>query len=232
MAQVVGKPLLELVVERIAWSATLAQSVIATTRESQDDVIEELAARVGCGCYRGSSRDVRLRVLEAAQQARAEVIVQIGADQPFPDPTLNDQLVRRYLEGGCDYISNALDLTYPLGIAAQVYSVDCLAEAEELTRGQGDRAGTSDYLWQNPGRYRIFNLKAPPELTAPHLRLTVDYPEDLELVRRIYETLYPRDPAFTTLDIIELLAARPDWVALNAHLIQNNRIHWVEPAGS
>ena len=226
MAPVLGRPLLQLILERLERSARIADIVVATTQETGDEAIVRLCESLGVACYRGSSHDVRKRVLEAAVHVRADVIVQIGADQPFPDWNLNDQLVDIFAAGEHDFVSNALDLTYPLGIVAQVYATATLAETEKASRDEPDREGTSDYMWQHPEKYSIFNLKAPPELTAPHLRLTVDHSEDLDLATRIYESLYCDKPDFTTLDIIRLLQERPEWTAINGHLVHDNRIRW------
>lgn len=231
LAQVVGTPLLQLIVERLARSQRLDEIVIATSVEPQDAAIEELAAKMRVSCFRGSEEDVRLRVLEAVRSVGGELIVQIGADQPFPDWELNDRLVDIYLQGEYDYVANALTLSYPLGIVAQVYSEKILAETEELTRNRDDRVGTSDYIWQHPEKYRLFNLLAPPELTAPDIRLTVDYPEDLRLVELIYEALYTENPAFTVRDILRLIEANPSWRQINGHLTHDNRITWQANAG-
>ena len=226
LAEVVGKPLLELIIERLARSRRIDEIVVATSVEERDEAIEALAGILGGPCYRGSEEDVRLRVLEAVRSVGGELIVQIGGDQPFPDWELNDELVTIYLGGGYDYVANALAQTYPLGIVAQVYSIGILAETEELTRDSRDRDGTSDYIWQHPERYRLCNKEAPPELTAPDIRLTVDYPEDLEVAKLVYEALYGENPAFTTRDILALFSANPEWREINGHLVHNNRIQW------
>ena len=209
LAEVVAQPLLNLIVERLRRSRRIDEIVIATSVETQDLAIEQWANKCQVPCYRGSEEDVRL-----------------GADQPFPDWELNDQLVDIYLRGGYDYVSNALTLSYPLGIVAQVYSEKTLAECEQLSRAETNRDGTSDYLWQHPERYRLFNLLAPPKLTAPDIRLTVDYPEDLELVGLIYEKLYRANPAFTLEDILAQFKANPHWREINGHISHGNRIEW------
>jgi len=53
------------------------------------------------------------------------------------------------------------------------------------------------------------------------MRWTVDEPQDFELVTRIYEALHPRNPAFTTEDILDLLAARPELLELNKGIGRN-----------
>jgi len=51
-----------------------------------------------------------------------------------------------------------------------------------------------------------------------HLRWTVDYAEDFEFVRRVFEALYERDPGFGTDDVHRLLRDHPEIAAVNAHL--------------
>jgi len=224
--EVVGKPLLQLIIERMQCTRQIDDIVVATSVEQKDEIIKNVAEKAGVYCFRGSENDVRLRVLQAVQSLSGDIIVQIGADQPFPDWNLNDQLIDIYKDGKYDFVSNALQLSYPLGIVAQVYIQQILAEAEAITRGEQSRDGTSDHIWQNPDKYSLYNLIAPPDLHAPEVRLTVDYPEDLKLTKLIYEALYVNNEAFHTGDILALLRAHPDWLNINSHFVHTNRIQW------
>ena len=58
-----GRPLLELMIERVRKSRLLDDIMVATTVNSEDDPIVELCRRIGCKFYRGSEDDVLLRVL-------------------------------------------------------------------------------------------------------------------------------------------------------------------------
>ena len=59
------------------------------------------------------------------------------------------------------------------------------------------------------------------DVDLSRMRWTVDEPEDFELIRQIYEALYPGTPAFTTADILALLAARPELLELNRKYRRN-----------
>jgi spore coat polysaccharide biosynthesis protein SpsF len=59
-----------------------------------------------------------------------------------------------------------------------------------------------------------------PEPSLGALRLTVDTPEDLALVRAIFERLYPQDHGFGLGEIAALLREHPEIRALNAHVQQ------------
>jgi spore coat polysaccharide biosynthesis protein SpsF len=57
-------------------------------------------------------------------------------------------------------------------------------------------------------------------LDRSNLRWTVDFPEDLAFVSRVFEELYPDDPAFGADDVHRLLAAHPEIAALNADRVK------------
>ena len=50
------------------------------------------------------------------------------------------------------------------------------------------------------------------------LRWTVDRPEDYAFACRVFEALYPVDPAFSAADVHAYLARHTEVAALNAHL--------------
>src|SRR5579859_1898597 len=88
-----GKPLLELLIERLRRVSRIDQIVVATTDNPADDMIARLAQRLGVGCFRGSEEDVLDRVLRAAQSVAADLIVEITADCPLIDPEVVGHVV-------------------------------------------------------------------------------------------------------------------------------------------
>jgi spore coat polysaccharide biosynthesis protein SpsF len=59
-----------------------------------------------------------------------------------------------------------------------------------------------------------------PSVRWPELRLTVDTPEDFELITRIFDALYQPGEVFSLREIVELCRQRPDLVAINADVQQ------------
>jgi spore coat polysaccharide biosynthesis protein SpsF len=216
---ILGRPMLELMVERLRRISRLDAIVIATTTDASCDPIEELANRLGVGCHRGSEDDVLDRVLRAAHSAQADVIVELTADCPLIDPDLTTQTIEAYLAGDADYVANCLREPYPRGMDVQVFSTATLEEVARLTDDPADHEHVSLYIYEHPERYRLREVPAgPPE--AAGLRLTVDTPEDFALVSQIYEALYPSDPAFGLREIFALFARRPDLQEINAEIAQ------------
>lgn len=214
-----GKPLLEHQLERLRRVSNADETVVATSRLPGDDVIAELCARAGVRCHRGDERDVLNRFHEAARAFAADVIVRSTADCPLIDPGLVEELIAAFLKSGADYGSNAaIDRTYPRGLDAEVCTFKALDEAERESTSDFEREHVLEFILGRPERYRFVSLKNDEDLGA--MRWTVDTPEDYELVRRVFETLYPRDPAFGWRDVLALLREKPEWAALNAHVAQ------------
>ncbi len=217
LMDVTGKSLLERVVDRLKLAKSVDEVIVATSVSTGDDRIEELCRKRDILCFRGSENDVLGRVYAAAVQFRADVVVQCGADCPFYDPNLVDLLVYSLVLGGYAYAANDMELTFPEGIDAHVILASALADSACFAVRSDEREDTPRYLWNNSDRHPIFNLKAVPGTlyNRPEIRLTIDYAEDMELCRHLYEGLSGRGD-FTTRELIGLIDSHPEWVKINA----------------
>lgn len=215
-----GQPSLQRLVERVRRSKYIQDVIIATTVAPSDDITEEACKKMGVKVFRGSSDDVLDRVLQAAKSGQADVIVELTGDCPLLDPQLIDDVISRYLEGGHDYVSNNLERTFPRGMDTQIFSVKVLDEVSKLTQDPADREHVSLYIYEHPERYRLSTIKAADKFYWPDLRLTVDTPEDYQLISKIYESLYSKNPAFGLAEILEFLEQNPALLQMNAHIMQ------------
>lgn len=219
---IMGRPMLEMLIERLKRSKLLDGIVVATTTDASDDVIEALCSKLGVGCFRGSMEDVLDRVLRAAQSVDADVIVEITGDCPLTDPGIVDQAVEFFLKNKYDYVSNVLKLTYPLGIAVQVFPVKVLEEVSRLTQDPADREHVSLYIYEHPERYSLHNIDSGLPEKYRNYRLTVDTPEDFALICAVFEALYPDKPAFDLGDMLTFLDSNPDLLELNRSIQQRS----------
>ncbi|MEQ8228971.1 MAG: glycosyltransferase family protein [Rhodospirillales bacterium] len=210
-----GKPLLHHMVERLHKVTAIDKVIIATTTNSEDDPVAELAEKTGAGLYRGSEDDVLSRVLDATVAHGTDILVQTTGDCPLIDPEIIGQVIDHYVATECDYTSNTLIRSYPIGMDTQIYRRTVLEDVASRTQDPVDREHVSAYIYHHPERYSLSNLHAPDDMTDPMLRLTLDTPEDYEVIWRIYEALYPANPDFTLADILALLKRNPDWRAIN-----------------
>ncbi|KAF0233634.1 MAG: spore coat polysaccharide biosynthesis protein [Desulfovibrionaceae bacterium] len=211
-----GKPLLEILAQRLLLVPELDAVVLATTGNPGDDPVAGLAERLGIGCWRGSEDDVLRRVLDAAHWAGADTIVEITGDCPLIDPAIISQVIGLYRHNDCDYASNIDPRAFPDGMDTQVFSTALLAEADTATDDLEDREHVSWFIRRHPGRFRKVHLPAPPELRWPELGLTLDEQADYDLIRTLFEHFLPDNPGFGCQDMVRHLRANPGLLELNA----------------
>jgi len=219
---ILGKPMMERMIERVRQSRYVNDIVVATTEHESCDCIEQLAEELGVFCYRGSEEDVLARVSEALVYAGADVAVILTGDMPVADPQLIDKVVEAFLESKADYCANSLIQTYPRGLGVQVMPTALLVQSAKTATSIEHREHATLYLREHPDLFRHVNISSglPPEVAA--YRLTVDTPEDYELITKIYEALYPKNPAFSLEDILKLFASHPELPRINAAVRQKS----------
>lgn len=217
---ILGEPALARLVERLKRSTYIHQIVVATTVNDTDQPIVDTCRRLGIDFFRGSEEDVLGRVVAAARSVEADLIVEVTGDCPLMDPFIVDQAIDLYLAKECDYVSNILERSFPRGIVVQVFSRSLIEEVEKLTQDPEDREHVTLYIYTHPERYQLANLKAPADQTRPLLALTLDTPEDYELISKIYENLYPQKKDFSLRDIFLLLDEQPRLAEINQHVVR------------
>lgn len=207
---ILGKPMLARQIERIRQSRLIDEVVIATSVEPANDVLETLAQAEGVSCFRGSEDDVLGRITGALRASDADLHVEFMGDNPMPDASLVDGLIGLFLKhrDRCDYLTNALTTTYPPGAEVYVYPAAVLLDAERYAGDGAPREHVGIHIYQHPERYRILSVEAPPWLRSPHVHLEVDTAEDFEVVREVFETLYPSNPAFSLRDALDVVERR------------------------
>ena len=221
LEEVCGKPVLLHIVERVKRSKKIDQIVVATSTSPDDDKIVEFCCNNNISFYRGSEEDVLNRLVMCHRFTRTDVVVEITGDSPFVDPDVIDETIELFMSTDADYVSNTLTRSYPIGIRSQVFSLSLLEECEREAKNKKDREHVTTFICRNKaGRYNLKNVLSKKKHTFPKLRLTLDYPEDLEVTRKIYENLYPEKNNFNLDDILGLLSENPEIEKINENCKQ------------
>lgn len=218
LLEVLGRPLLSHLIERLKRCQKISGIVIATTDLPQDDPIVSLAKKEGVSFFRGDENDVLSRYYHASKEFDASSIIRITADCPLMDPEVVDLAADLFMNSKSDYISNTLERTYPRGLDVEVFSRDVLDAMNEKATKANEREHVTLYVHHHPELYKMKNFCYRED--ASGFRFTVDTQEDFELIRRIFESLYPENPAFLLADMLLLMQKYPKWAEINAHIEQ------------
>jgi spore coat polysaccharide biosynthesis protein SpsF len=216
MMDILGKPLLLRMVERVQQSKLAGTIVVAITTKHNDDIIEEICKGANLLYYRGNENDLLDRHYQAGRLYDADAVVKIPSDCPLIDPKVIDKVLQYYLDNKFDFVSNLHPATYPDGNDVEVMSSQTIEKAWQNATRTLEREHTTPYIWENPGLFKIANVAWESGLDySMSDRWTIDYPEDFTFIKTVYEHLYPLNAAFDLQDILDLTRQNPAIFAIN-----------------
>ena len=190
--------------------------IICTSGVAQDDPLVEIAAQEGVKCFRGDPDDVLQRLTDAAEENNVDVVINCTADNPFVDPIYIDKLYEYHLDQQNEF-SKIEGL--PWGTFSYAISTPALRKACEI-KSEKDTEVWHGYF-MDTGHFKWGALEVTDQAVLwPNLRLTVDTPEDFEMVSRVFDELYTPGEVFPLADIVDLCRRKPELPAINGEVVQ------------
>jgi spore coat polysaccharide biosynthesis protein SpsF len=181
LAPIEGRTILAHCVERLRYRSGL-RVIVATTTSSDDDVLATEARRLDAPVVRGPVSDVLARFVLVADTFNLTTLIRATADNPAVDmdaPRRTLDLLER------TSAAHVVEHGLPYGTAVEAIACDQLRQAAAEATDPYDREHVTPFL-KRDRRFRAIDALAPATVRCPSLRLTVDTPEDLEFVRRVY----------------------------------------------
>ena len=205
-ADIGGKPVIEHVIQRCAAAKLPELVVVAMPKEdfidrghSQKTLgerVRKIAAKYRAEVYSPKdveTDDVVRRFFMTAVHYHMNQIVRITADCPLLDPGIIDRCLHEFMvnRNQIEYVTNTIQRIHPRGMDVEVMSFNALEKALrqsvfEDQRGF-DQEHVTPYIRRNPRLFPHKDLGVNPMAEGMDLRLTLDYPEDLELLRTVHK---------------------------------------------
>lgn len=176
MLPILGRPVLQWVVDA-AWSANLVEGVVvATSTDSTDDIIVDYCNDHEIASYRGELNDVLARFAGAATMHNASHVIRLTADCPLLSGEIIDQVIFTHLQYNADYTHNP---TAGDGFDVEVMTANALFTASLEAKLPYEREHVTPYL--RSGKFRkveaIFKFKGE--------KLSIDTAQDYRRVCKL-----------------------------------------------
>lgn len=211
-----GRSVLARVIRAAHESGAVDELVVATTTEADDDPVVAECQRIGVAVHRGPVDDVLTRFLGALDAHPADAVMRFTADCPLLDPEIVSLVAQVFRSvPGLDYVTTSISRTLPRGLDVEVIRAQALRSLD----GRADtyhRTHVTSYVYTHPEEFRLFGLTLLPDRS--HLRLTLDTPEDWQLMRAVADHF--GDTTVALAKLTEWLDAHPEIAALNAEIEQ------------
>lgn len=217
MCDIDGLPAIERVVESIRPSKFIDDIIITTTVESEDDLIEKLARSKGISFFRGDSKNIVKRFLDAAEKFDSDIIVRITGDCPLVSYEISDYLINSHLKSSADY--TAIDFKeVSAGTCPEIISYSALKRLANYDINFDYSEYLTFYFKNNPDIFSINIAAAPQEYKFPEYRLTLDYEEDRQMFNALFKKIREYNLSSSLSNILMVLRKHPEISQLNSHL--------------
>jgi len=180
-----GIPSVERCLQNCLLMDNVDKVVLATSTVDDDAVLKDFTLDGNVEFWRGDPDDVIQRYLGACEKYGIDVIVRVTADCPVISPEILDVLLKSHFESGADYTAA---VSSAVGSSPEIYNVEALQRVISLL-GKADYSEYMTwYMQNNKDIFKVNLVDLPHELKRDY-RLTLDYPEDLEMFEKLYAEL-------------------------------------------
>ena len=219
LREIAGKPMLEWVVERTRSALEVDEVVVAIPDSPSDELLLDFVKSKGWHFVSGSEHDVLSRYVLAAEKMDASRVVRITSDCPLIDPGLIDDVLNCQRNNDSDYACNFYPRRlFPRGLDCEVITRSALHRLDRLAKMDRHREHVTLLVYETAatGQFSIASTVSP--IDGSGLRWTVDTPEDLELVRVIYEHFGSAE--FGWRDVLAAYQDHESWKRINHETLQ------------
>ena len=228
-----GKPLQLLDIERrvsvldymiamLRRQDAIGEIVLGVSHGTANEVFHEIAGAAGLTSIRGDERDLLQRLIQCGEAAGATDIFRVTTESPFTYFEAIAEVWTRHQEHGNDV--TVID-GLPDGCNFEIFTIEALRRSHERGDARHRSELCSLYIREHRDEFTVEVAPVPAALQRGDLRLTIDYPEDLILCRRVYERLAALAPAIPLDRIVALIDSEPGLAALVAPYASQTRLY-------
>ena len=209
------KTILDYLIKRVKTQKKIKKIIVSTTTLKKDLPLIKIAKKNKISFFQGSENDLIKRVIDTAKKNNLKFIVQITSDNPFFDKEIFEILLKIFKQKKYDFVSNSLKSFFPIGSDIRIFKLKNLINSSKYVKGKA-RQHTCYYFLKNIKKIKSYTLKAGPDYYRPQYRLTLDYKNDLKLIKKIINNF--GNKYFSLKSIIKFLDNHKEISVINSNL--------------
>jgi N,N'-diacetyllegionaminate synthase len=189
-------------------------TILATSDLEEDAELENYTYRKDVIFHKGEPDDVIRRYLSIAEKLNVDVIIRITADMPFVSHKIAELALNEHFKSGADY---TVPRNASVGTETEIINTTALQKVKKHFISANYSEYMTWYFQNNPEYFRLKFFELPNELIRDY-RLTLDYPEDLEMFNRLQAYFDQENKPFDIRIAFEFLDNNPEISNMNSHL--------------
>lgn len=189
-------------------------TILATSNLPDDDELKNYTYNASVVFHKGDPEDVIKRYLDIIDKLKIDVIVRVTADMPFVSSIIVEKLLKSHFSEGADY---TVARSVAVGTGVEIINSASLRKIKKYFKSAKYSEYMTWYFQNNPEYFKLNFFDLPKEHVRDY-RLTLDYPEDLEMFNKLYDNLINNKLELNIINIFSFLDNHPEINNINSHL--------------
>ena len=217
-----GELVIDHLIHRIKKAGKIRKIVVCTTQLESDDELENYLKKKNIEVFRGNNKDVIKRIRDAAKFHKTDVIIDVEGDKIYTDSEYIDIIAEKFEKSQVEYVTGNDSLTKfnPShgihGIIPAGFHVSAIEKMYKLKNIENTETGYRELFLRDE-----FNVEfiVPKEINRfpKEIRLFLDYQEDLDMARKIFEEIGNN---FDLDSLLKLFEKKPELVKIIKPVIE------------
>jgi spore coat polysaccharide biosynthesis protein SpsF (cytidylyltransferase family) len=163
---------------------------------------------IGVEVWRGPLDDVVSRYYEVVNEFQPRNFLRLTADSPLTMPDMLDEMIAFFEKQNIDYLSNTNPPTFPDGLDIEIVKTDAFLDLIQYELSDLEKEHVTLGFASRDTIYKRQNFRNDQDLS--HLRWTVDYPDDLDYLRKIMSFYTGREATVSFQELLQLIESQAD----------------------
>lgn len=199
-----GKPIIQLLVERLQKVKNIKNIVICTTDDPSDDELVKFLEKMKINFFRGSINDILDRFLKTTQKFSTDFIIAVDGDDIYCDPDYVQKILTEFEKhnADCYHITGV-----PVGFTPIGFKTSTLEKICSIKNTTNTETGYNRFFF-NAQLFKIHEIHVKLKTSFPkNLRMSLDYQTDFEIAQKIFNKF---GNTFHIEDILIFLSKNPE----------------------
>jgi len=228
LKQICGKTILELLVERLYNINDITKILLVTGSQEKNIELINKAKKLKLDFFCGNENNILDRFHSATQKFKLDNIIRVTGDCPLIDFNVINNGLEIFKQNNYDILSIDRVRTFPHGFDFEIFTKEALIRSWNNVLQKFNNKKDFDNTFISPAENMLFsnefkNYDLINEIDFSYMRLTLDYAEDFELIKQIYESLYYNNNKFALKEITQLINEKPELLEINRKYIHVNK---------
>jgi spore coat polysaccharide biosynthesis protein SpsF len=224
-----GKPLqlletmtvVEYIINNLKKRPEIYAVVLAISEVRGNEAFIDIAKKNGIKYVLGDDRDVLKRLINACELLGGDTVYRVTTESPFGYLEGLPDAVESHQNTNSDYTSYG---NLPDGVMFELIKLEALKLSHQLGEYKHRSELVSLYINEHAELFKKNIIQIPKELQRPDYRLTIDFPEDLILCRKIIRYFNGDNKYIPYKDLINFLDKNPQLRNLVENITDNSYI--------